>query len=115
GLLILISGFIATPLGIAIGVYSATRASRWIDHAISLVTLVLASLPAFVVAIALIYLLATNVFHLMPPTSIVDPNAPIWTQPSVFVLPMLSLILTVIPYAIRMVRASMVEVLQSEY
>jgi peptide/nickel transport system permease protein len=30
-------------------------------------------------------------------------------------LPTLSLILTVIPYAIRMVRASMVEVLQSEY
>jgi peptide/nickel transport system permease protein len=115
GVLVMISALIATPLAIAIGTYSATRARGWVDHAISLATLILAALPAFVIGIALVYLLSTNVLNLLPAASIVDPTAPLWTQPSVLVLPSLTLVLAVIPYAIRMVRASMIEVLESEY
>jgi peptide/nickel transport system permease protein len=115
GVLVVISALIATPLAIAIGTYSATRARSWVDHGISLATLVLAALPAFVIGIALVYLLATNVLSLFPAASIVDPTAPLWTQPGVLVLPSLTLVLAVIPYAIRMVRASMIEVLESDY
>jgi peptide/nickel transport system permease protein len=115
GVLVLISALIATPLAIAIGTYSATRARSWVDHGVSLATLILAALPAFVIGIALVYLLATNVLHLLPAASIVDPTMSLFAQPGVLVLPALTLVLAVIPYAIRMVRASMIEVLESEY
>ena len=54
-------------------------------------------------------------FSLLPAASIVDPTMSLFAQPGVLVLPSLTLVLAVIPYAIRMVRASMIEVLESEY
>jgi len=113
--LAVLTTLVATPLALAVGTLSALRTESRVDHVVSVLTLALAAVPAFVIGIALIYLLATTVVHLLPPASIVDPSRPIWRQPSVIVLPVLTLVFGVAPYPIRMIRASMIEVLQSDY
>jgi peptide/nickel transport system permease protein len=114
-ILAVLTTVVATPLALAVGTASALRSEGGIDHVISVFTLALAAIPAFVIGIALIYVFATSVFHILPPASIVDPSKPIWQQPAVVVLPTLTLVLGVAPYPIRMIRASMIEVLQSDY
>ena len=69
----------------------------------------------FVIGIAVILLLSTQLLHWLPPISRLDPYQPITQQLSVFVLPVLTLTLAVLPYIVRMMRASTIEVLESEY
>jgi peptide/nickel transport system permease protein len=115
GILAAAASLVATPLALAVGTASALRSDGRVDHVISVLTLALAAVPAFVIGIALIYVLATSVLHVLPPASIVDPSKSIWQQLIVIVLPALTLVFGIAPYPIRMIRASMIEVLQSEY
>jgi peptide/nickel transport system permease protein len=109
------SGLVAIPLSIAIGVYAAVRRGRLFDNITSLFTLILAALPEFVVAIFVVFLLATNVFQIFPAIAFVDPGTLAWAHPMVLVLPSLTLILAVTPYVSRIMRGSMIEVMESEY
>ncbi|MGH3519735.1 MAG: ABC transporter permease [Haloechinothrix sp.] len=113
--LMTVAGIIATPLAIAIGAWSALRRDTAGDHATSTVTLVLAALPEFVVGIFLVLLLSTGVFHLLPAVFVAKQAGPIWVDPTQLVLPALTLVLAVGPYIVRMMRATMLEVLESEY
>ena len=106
---------VSVPLAAVIGTVSATRSGRWLDSGVSVLTLVLAALPSFVIAILVIYVLATNVLHLFPAASLVNPNVSIFSQLKVTILPSLTLVLATIPYPIRMVRASVIDVLESDY
>jgi peptide/nickel transport system permease protein len=106
---------IATPLAIFFGVISALRSEGIIDHVISVIVLVLVALPSFVIAVSLIFLLATTVFHWFPATSISDPTRSIFSQLNILILPVLTLTLAVVSYPLRMVRASMIEVMESDY
>lgn len=115
GVLVVLVTVIATPIALAVGVVSAMRSEGWMDHAMSIVTLAMVAVPVFVVGIGLIWFFGTNVLHVFPPASVVDPSKPVWTQSKVLVLPTLTLILGVISYPIRMVRASMIETLQSDF
>src|SRR5579864_5188528 len=56
--LVLISGAISIPLSIAIGSYAALRRDKPFDVAMSLITLVFAALPEFVVGVLLVVLFA---------------------------------------------------------
>jgi peptide/nickel transport system permease protein len=109
------SGIVAMPLSIFIGTYAAVRRGKLFDNVSALVTLVLAALPEFVVAIFLVFLLATNVFQIFPAISFLDPGTLAWADPMSLVLPSLTLILAVTPYVSRIMRGSMIEVMESEY
>lgn len=109
------SGIIAIPLSIVIGTYAAVRRGKIFDNVSSLVTLILASLPEFVVAIFVVFLLATNVFQIFPAIAFVEPGTLAWADPLSLVLPSLTLILAVTPYVSRIMRGSMIEVMESEY
>jgi peptide/nickel transport system permease protein len=113
--LVLVSAIIAVPLSIALGVLMAVRRDKPTDHALSLTTLSLAALPEFVIGIALVLLFATNVSHVLPAVSIIPPGEHAWNVPKVVILPAATLIIAVTPYISRIMRASMVEVLESEY
>lgn len=115
GLVMLLTMVVATPIAIWLGVVSALHTEGWLDHALSVVTLVLVALPAFVIAVALVFLFATNVSHVLPAASLVNPDESIFSQLNLVVLPTATLALAVIPYPLRMVRQAMVEVLDSEY
>jgi peptide/nickel transport system permease protein len=115
GLIMLLTTAVATPLALLIGVAGALRSEGALDHVLSVITLILVALPSFVIAVSLIFLLATSVLHVLPAASVIDPSVSLLAQLKLVVLPTLTLILAVVPYPIRMIRASMVEVLQSDY
>jgi peptide/nickel transport system permease protein len=113
--LLLCSAIISIPLSIVVGAYAALWRDRPFDVATSIITLVLAALPEFVVGVALVVLFATTVFHLLPAITLIPPGGRPWQQPIAMILPTLTLVLAVSPYVARIMRASMVEVLESDY
>jgi peptide/nickel transport system permease protein len=113
--LVFVSAIIAIPLSIALGVWMAVRRDRPADHILSITTLALASLPEFVIGIGLALLFATNLSHVFPAVSIIPPGEHAWNQLNAVVLPAATLIIAVTPYISRIMRASMVEVLESDY
>jgi peptide/nickel transport system permease protein len=113
--LVAISAAVAIPLSILVGVWTAMKRDRPVDHVVSTTSLILASLPEFVIGIALIMLFATEVFHWFPAVSLLGPGEKAWEDPEVVVLPAATLVLAVVPYISRIMRGSMVEVLESEY
>jgi peptide/nickel transport system permease protein len=114
-ILVLIAALIAIPASLAIGVVSAVRRDRPIDHILSTLSLVLAALPEFVIGIVLILILSIGLFHLLPAVSLLADGVPLWRQPAQAALPALTLVLAVVPYMSRIMRASMIEVMESDY
>jgi peptide/nickel transport system permease protein len=115
GVLTLFSMAVIAPVAILVGTYSAVRHGRPADGVISAVTLCLSAMPSFAVGIVVIYLLATNVLHVLPAASIVNPAASIWSQLELTIAPTITVVLSTISYPIRMIRASMIDVLQADY
>jgi peptide/nickel transport system permease protein len=113
--LVLCAGLISIPLSILIGAYAALWRDKTFDVVASLATLVFAALPEFVVGVALVILLSTTVLQVFPAVSMITPGTPPWDSPQALVLPTLTLVLAVTPYVARIMRASMVEVLESDY
>ena len=54
-------------------------------------------------------------FHWLPAISPVPPGHRPWEYPDELVLPVATLVIAVAPYVSRIMRASMVEVLESDY
>lgn len=115
GFLVLVAGIVALPLSIGLGVLMAVRRDRPSDQVLSTASLVAAALPEFVIGIALALVFATSVFHVLPAVSLLAPGAHAWGDPKVVVLPAATLVIAVTPYISRIMRGSMIEVLQSEY
>ena len=116
GVLVLISAVVSIPLSIVIGSWAALKREKLFDMVSSNLLLVLAALPEFVVAVVLVILLATTVFpNVLPAVSTVPPGSRPWDNPAALVLPCLTLVIAVAPYVGRIMRASMIEVLESDY
>ncbi len=114
--LVFVAGIISIPLSIAIGAYAALRRDKAFDVTSSIGTLLLAALPEFVVGVALVVLFSTTVFpHTLPGVALLSPGAKPWNHLNEMVLPILTLIIAVTPYVARIMRASMIEVLESDY
>jgi peptide/nickel transport system permease protein len=113
--LVVLAGLIGTVVAVVAGAVAALRKDGWFDHVSSVVSLAVTSLPEFVVAIALIILFATVVSHLLPAVSLVPPGTYAWDAPSLLVLPVGTLVIVIVPYIFRMMRAAMIEALESDY
>jgi peptide/nickel transport system permease protein len=113
--LVALAAVVSIPLSIAIGSWAAFRREKVFDTASTNLLLVLAALPEFVVAVVLVILLATTVSHILPAISLVPPGSHPWNNWLVLVLPTATLVIAVAPYVARIMRASMVEVLESDY
>jgi peptide/nickel transport system permease protein len=113
--LVIVASVIAIPLSIVIGVWMAMKRDRPADHVSSTITLILAALPEFVIGICLVLVFATGVFHMFPAVSLLAPGQKAWEAPKNVVLPAATLIIAVTPYISRIMRGSMIEVLESEY
>jgi peptide/nickel transport system permease protein len=114
--LVLCAAVISIPLSIAIGSWAALRREKTFDNVSSNLMLVLAALPEFVVAVALVILFATTVFkNWLPAISPIPPGQQPWDVPKELILPVATLVIAVAPYVARIMRASMVEVLESDY
>jgi peptide/nickel transport system permease protein len=112
---LLLAGVIGVPLSVLAGILAASRASGAVDNVVSVFALGLAATPEFVVGLLTIILFATTVFRWLPPVSLVAPGSSVFARPQILVLPVLTLVLVIFPYLFRMIRGSMVEILQSDY
>jgi peptide/nickel transport system permease protein len=115
GALVLVSAVVSIPLSILVGCWTALRREKIADTLSSNLLLVLAALPEFVVAVVLVILFATTVFHVLPAISTIPPGSGPWNHVSGLILPALTLVIAVAPYVARIMRASMIEVLESDY
>ncbi len=113
--LVALAAVLSIPLSIAIGAWAALKREKIFDTTSSNLLLVLAALPEFVVALVLVILLATTVFKVLPAISTVPPGSRPWDNWAALVLPTLTLVIAVAPYVARIMRASMIEVLESDY
>jgi peptide/nickel transport system permease protein len=114
-ILVFIAALLSIPISLLLGSLTALRRDTKFDTTVTVGSLSLAALPEFVIGIILLLLFATQVFKVMPATSHVDPDVPIIQQLELFILPALTLTLAVAPYITRILRASTIEVLESEY
>ncbi len=110
----LYSIILSIPLGIALGIWAALRKNTWIDYTISTVTMIVISVPSFVFAFVIQYVLSFKLgwfpFLMKAGTD--------WLSWGMFVsmLPaVLSLSFGVIANFTRTTRAELTEVLTSEF
>ena len=113
--LVAVSAVVSIPLSVAIGCWAALKREKIFDSVSSILLLALAALPEFVVAVVLVILLATIVFHVLPAISTIPPGSQPWDNIPALILPCLTLVIAVAPYVARIMRASMIEVLESDY
>jgi peptide/nickel transport system permease protein len=95
------------PLALLIGTVSALSRDKWLDGGLQTAVLILASLPSFVVGIVLILVFAFT-WKVLPAVSLT-------LSVKNIVLPVATLVLGWVPFTARMVRAGIVEVLNSDY
>lgn len=108
------AGAIAVPLAIGLGLIAARYHGRWPDKLISGVTLATISLPEFVAAYFVIFLL-TQVVHLFQPVSMVFPGMSFFAKLQAVALPVIVLVMVVLAHMMRMTRAAILNVMQSAY
>lgn len=113
--LVLATGLVGSVVGVLLGAVAALRKDGWFDHVSSVVALAVTSLPDFVVAIGLIILFSTVVWHLLPAVSLLPPGTYAWNSPQLLILPVATLVIVIVPYIMRMMRAAMIEALGSDY
>jgi peptide/nickel transport system permease protein len=112
--LVLVAAVVSSIVGVVLGAVTAARRDGVVDHVLSIVSLVASALPEFIVGVFVVLILAVKL-HAFPAISILAPGGHIWDEPNKLVLPVLTLTIVVVPYILRMCRASVVEALDSDY
>lgn len=102
------------PLALLLGVAAATGVGRTRDHAISLSSLAVVSLPEFIIG-SLLIVVFFSWLDVLPPVSLVPPGSSPLDRPEILVLPTLTLLGATLAGSTRMVRAGMLESLRSDY
>jgi peptide/nickel transport system permease protein len=113
--LVLLAALVMIPLAFGIAMISAHFRRRRPDTVIQTILLAMAGVPEFVTGILLVALFSTTVFHIFPAVTIVSQTGHPWDSPKGMVLPVATLVLAVTPHVSRIVRASLLEVLDSDY
>lgn len=102
------------PLTVLPAIVQSLTRDREADHALSVVTLVLLSMPDFL--IATILLLAFVIWiPVLPAISLVDETSSAWEYVRAMTLPAVTLAIVMAVYAVRMLRDNLIEVLDSDY
>jgi peptide/nickel transport system permease protein len=115
--LALLAGVIAlvVPVALLLGVSLALRRDSRLDRWSLSLLIFLKATPGFLLAIGLVLLFSMPHMDVLPAVSILDPDKSLLRQLQFLVLPVLTLSLSALPYLTRMVRASMIEALESDY
>lgn len=114
-LLVALTGLLVIPLAFGLGVLSAARRDGALDNALLAAALGLVALPEFVIGFVLVILFGTTVWKVLPAVALIPPGDSPLSHLEALVLPVASLVLTVFPYLFRLIRASTIDALQSEY
>jgi peptide/nickel transport system permease protein len=113
--LLLVTALIAIPLSVLLGAVTALRRDGLLDRGTLLASLGLSAVPEFVIGMVLVILFATLALNVLPAVALLPPGASPLAHPREIALPVLTLVLAVVPYLYRLVRGTMIDVLESEY
>lgn len=102
------------PLALALGVWTGTHVDRLSDQVLSVVSLLLITLPEFVLGSFLIVGLSLKL-RLLPPVSLVMPGQSALANPRILALPVATLVCVGVGYLVRLLRAGVVETMASDY
>jgi peptide/nickel transport system permease protein len=102
------------PLTVLPALIQAIRRDKPVDHAFSVVTLVLLSMPDFLLATILLFTFVVLV-PILPAISLVDHSSSAMDYLRAMTLPALTLAIVMAVYAVRMLRDNLIEVLDSDY
>ena len=112
-----LSGFaflLYLPMAFITALVQAANKNRQIDNILSIVTLVILSLPDFI--IGTIFLILFVVFiPILPAVSLVGEYTNFWEWVKALIMPAVTLALIMSVYAVRMLRDNLIEVLDSDY
>lgn len=104
---------LAILLGIPLGVFSATHPDSWLDRILALFSISFITIPSYVGGLFLLLIFAVQL-RAMPAIGVGEPgNIPDYIRH--LILPAVALAITWVGYLARLVRASMLEVLNENY
>jgi peptide/nickel transport system permease protein len=113
--LVVAAGVIGTLVAAALGILAAARRDGWFDHVASVIALAIAALPEFAVAILLVVVFSVLVWHVLPAVSAIPPGQEPWQSINALILPVATLAIVIAPYIFRIMRAGMIDALESDY
>jgi peptide/nickel transport system permease protein len=102
------------PMALIPAIVQAANRDRPLDHILSTGTLILASVPDFLLALLLLVLFVV-VLPLLPAASLVTDTSDLVTWVRALILPALTLALVMAVYAARMLRDNLIDILQAPY
>lgn len=105
---------IYVPLGILLGVIAALKRDKFIDQAISGVSMAFVGLPEFVTGLLLITFFAIGLGW-FPANSSIDPDSTFRQALPFLILPAITVSLTGLGYITRMTRSGTIDVLRTDY
>jgi peptide/nickel transport system permease protein len=105
---------VVMPLALLLGIVAGVNEGKPVDRTISIVGLTLTATPEFVTGIFLILIFGIWLKAVPAVAIFTSPNA-IFENPSLLVLPVLTLTAVELGYVARMTRASMVEIMDMPY
>ncbi len=103
---------LAFVLGVPIGVFAASRHNTWLDSSLMITAISGVALPSFIIGPLLIMMFSfgipfSSMHGMLPPA--------LWDTPVHFILPVLTLGLRPLAIIARMTRASMLDVIRSDF
>ena len=105
---------IVMPIALFLGILAGINEGRWLDRIISVTGLGITAIPEFVTGIFLILIFGVWL-KALPAVTLFTSSTAIFENPTMLVLPVLTLSAIELGYVARMTRASMVEVMDSDY
>jgi peptide/nickel transport system permease protein len=105
---------IAIPLAIGLGILVGLLHDRWPDTLLAFGSLLAMSIPDFVIGVLLIFVFSIHL-NLFPAVTVVDADAPISALLPFMALPIMTLVVLLLGYLLRIMRTSMIDVLRSDY
>lgn len=114
GVLAAFAFLVAVPTAVVTGVWAGVRSNSVGDQLASTISLVGISLPEFVTGVLLMVIFASTL-RVLPSSSIILPGTTPLTRPLILILPALTLTGVLFAYIMRMTRANVIEVMQSNY
>jgi len=105
---------VAVPAAVGTGIWAGVRRDSLGDRMVSIGSLVAISLPEFMTGLLLIIVFSSTL-GLLPSSSIILPGTSPLTRPEILLLPALTLTGVLFAYIMRMTRANVIEVMESNY
>lgn len=104
---------LAVLIGVPLGVYSATHPDSWLDRVTAVVSISFITVPSYVAGLFLLLLFAVQL-KVMPAIGVGEPGN-VGDYLKHLILPAVALAVTWVGYLARLVRATMLEVLNETY